>query len=245
MKVTLYHKLLTQQDIRYTYFVTPLYAMYALPNKTQHKLIVKVRGGISQKLDNLTSPTASTSNNQNSSSSFKTGFLASLGSKHPIVDEAGFNAELNHLPQPIFHSITEKNGSKNKSTSSQQKLQNKQQYITPEHYEMIKFVQHTWKGVERDYKKSANNYINNLDLNNDSSTIDHHHVNPKPTKHVGAKKKLSTSSTPLLLTGSYHHTSSSMKQTGTNNTNDSFQPFDLETFWGNRILKRLIEDDRN
>lgn len=184
--------------------------MYALPNKTQHKLIVKVRGGISQKLDNLTS-------------------LA----KH--IDEAGFNAELNHLPQPIFHSIPEKNGNKSKSSSHYQRAQ--KQYITPEHNEMIKYVQQSWKGVERDYKKSVNNFINNLDLNGSS---DHHSPTHMKQKQVNAKKKTATTSTPLLLSGSYHHTSvakdsSSIRQ-------DSFQPFDLEAFWGNRILKRLTEE---
>lgn len=217
--------------------------MYALPNKTQHKLIAKVRGGISQKLDNLTSPTSSSSNNQNNSSPIRSGSLSTLGSKQHIFDEAGFNAELNHLPQPIFHSSQDnKNGNKSKSSSFNQRSQQKQHYITPEHNEMIKFVQQAWKGVEGDYKKSVNNFLNNLDLNSDSSTNDRHVTNRHKAKHTNAKKKSATTSTPLLLTGSYHHTSSTLKHSNSNPMKDSFQPFDLETFWGNRILKRLTED---
>lgn len=231
--------------------------MYALPNKTQHKLIVKVRGGISQKLDNLTSSASSTNHNSDnhttssssltttataatssssSSSPFKSvpSIKESAFSKH--VDETGFNAELNYLPQPIFHSIPEKHGHKSKSFSHQQRAQ-KQQFITPEHGEMIKYVQQSWKGVERDYKKSVNNFINNLDLN---SYSDHHSPTHMRQKQSNSKKKTATTSTPLLLSGSYHHTSTT-KDSNTSRQ-DSFQPFDLEAFWGNRILKRLIEE---
>jgi len=201
--------------------------MYALPNKTQHKLIVKVRGGISQKLDTLSSTPVTLSSNHTSSSANKSSSLSTLGSQHKIIDEAGFGDSIGHLPKPVFNSIQEKHGSKAKSSSKSQQ----RQHITPEHNEMIKFVQSTWKGVERDYKKSVNKYINNLDLNND-----HHKA-----KHAATKKKSVTSSTPLLLTGSYHHTSTSDDSTRSS-AQDSFQPFDLEAFWGNRILKRLTED---
>lgn len=153
-----------------------------------------------------------------------------------------FNTELNQLPLPVFRSI-EPNGSKQKSssTSSSQLHHHHQrtpkQYITPEHNEMIKYVQQSWKGVERDYKKSVNKYINNLDLNGSS---DHLSASLHLKQKSQAKKKTATTSTPLLLSGSYHHTS------GTNDSSsarkDSFQPFDLETFWGNRILKRLTEE---
>lgn len=162
--------------------------MYALPNKTQHKLIVKVRGesSWSQKLDNFTSSPSSTP--------FDT------------------KANLDHIPQPVFHPINQHGG---KQRSMSQRAQ-KQQYITPEHNEMIKYFQQSWKGVERDYKKSVNNIINNLDINQ--------------------KKKTGSISTPLLLTGSYHHTSSF------SSNRDSFQPFDLEAFWGNRIFRRLTEE---
>lgn len=202
--------------------------MYALPNKTQHKLLVKVRGGISQKLDNSTQASSSVS------SPFKSvpiSFKESSLSKQ--IDEVGFNAELSHLPQPIFHSISEKNGCKSRSSSHFQRAQKKN--ITPEHSEMIKFVQNNWKGVERDYKKSVNNYISNIDLNNSS---DNHHMKQKS---ANLKKKTATTSSPLLLTGSYHHTSVTKDSSGAGRQ-DSFQPFDLEAFWGNRILKRLTEE---
>lgn len=223
--------------------------MYALPNKTQHKLIVKVRGGISQKIDNFTSNSSNQNNkspfsslaenntSKSDSSPFKSvpiNFKESALLKQ--IDEAGFNAELSHLPQPIFHSITDKHGSKSKSASQQQRAQKK--YITPEHNEMIKFVQQTWKGVERDYKKSVNNYINTIDLN---SSSDHSSPAHMKQKHANVKKKTATTSTPLLLSGSYHHTSVTRDSSSSRKV-DSFQPFDLEAFWGNRILKRLTEE---
>lgn len=244
--------------------------MYALPNKTQHKLIVKVRGGISQKLDNLTSsqnsssPSSSSSSKsqasvlttaaaleaatstitkgQNSNSNlssplttpFKTTHLTKeFNTKANNLDSDHF--DLSCLPQPVFHSLNQ-HGNKHRSMS--QRAQ-KQQYITPEHNEMIKYFQQSWKGVERDYKKSVNNFINNLDIN----SSDH----PQPTsshlkqKPVHAKKKTATTSTPLLLTGSYHHASTSAKDSASNRQ-DSFQPFDLEAFWGNRMFKRLTEE---
>lgn len=205
--------------------------MYALPNKTQHKLIVKVRGGISQKLDNSASTTASSSPFRSVPINFKESALSKQ------IDEVGFNAELSHLPQPIFHSVSEKNGNKSRASSQFQRIQKKN--ITPEHSEMIKFVQTNWKGVERDYKKSVNNYISNIDLNN-SSDNNHSAVHMK-SKHAGQKKKTATTSTPLLLSGSYHHTSVTKDSSGLGRQ-DSFQPFDLEAFWGNRILKRLTEE---
>lgn len=230
--------------------------MYALPNKTQHKLIVKVRGGISQKLDNFTS-TSSSNNSSNSksgsiSSAVRNKTFSSPSSSSPFlsdpsnsndsalskhIDEVGFGAELNNLPQPIFHSTNEKNG--NKSKSSTQFNRASKQFITPEHNEMIKFVQQSWKGVERDYKKSVNNYINNVDLNNSSDHISSHNLKQKQSM---VKKKTATTSTPLLLSGSYHHTSATKDAASNGGRQDSFQPFDLETFWGNRILKRLTED---
>jgi hypothetical protein len=224
--------------------------MYALPNKTQHKLIVKVRGGISQKLDNFTS--ASGNNKSSISSVVRNKDFSSLSSSSPLesgpinlnelvlskhIDEAGFEAELNNLPQPIFHSTNERAG--NKSKSSSQSSRAAKQYITPEHNEMIKFVQQSWKGVERDYKKSVNNYINNVDLNNSS---DHPSSHNQKQKQNLVKKKTATTSTPLLLSGSYHHTSVTKDTSSNCGRQDSFQPFDLETFWGNRILKRLTED---
>lgn len=206
--------------------------MYALPNKTQHKLIVQVRGGISQKLDNSASTSAAAT-----SSPFKSvpiNFKESALNKQ--IDEIGFNAELSHLPQPIFHSVLEKNGNKPRSSWQFQRAQKKN--ISPEHSEMIKFVQSNWKGVERDYKKSVNNYISNIDINNSS---DNNHSPHMKSKHAGQKKKTATTSTPLLLSGSYHHTSVA-KDSGGAGRQDSFQPFDLEGFWGNRILKRLTEE---
>lgn len=151
------------------------------------------------------------------------------------LGKLGFN-DINHLPQPIFnHSTTQKNGNKLKPSSHQQRAQ--KQYITPEHNEMIKYVQQTWKGVEEDYKKSANKFINNLDLNN---SLDHHNTAHMKQKQGNTKKKTATTSTPLLLSGSYHHTSTT--KDSSNSRQDSFQPFDLEAFWGNRILKRLTEE---
>lgn len=214
------------------HIVSHLNEMYALPNKTQHKLIVKVRGGISQKLDNSVSTTASSSPFKSVPISFKESAL----SKH--IDEIGFNAELSHLPQPIFHSVVEKNGNKSRSSLHFQRAHKKN--ITPEHNEMIKFVQTNWKGVERDYKKSVNNYISNIDLNN-SSDNSHSSAHLKSKHAVGMKKKTATTSSPLLLSGSYHHTSVAKDSSGAGRQ-DSFQPFDLEAFWGNRILKRLTEE---
>uniref|UniRef100_A0A6G1SFY8 Protein FAM195A n=1 Tax=Aceria tosichella TaxID=561515 RepID=A0A6G1SFY8_9ACAR len=226
--------------------------MYALPNKTQHKLIVKVRGGISQKLDNFTS-TSSNSKSGSISSAVRNKNFSSPSSSSPFnsepinsnesalskhIDEVGFGAELNNLPQPIFYSTTEKNGNKSKS-STQFNRASKQQYITPEHNAMIKFVQQSWKGVERDYKKSVNNYINNVDLNNSS---DHLSSTNLKQKQSVVKKKTATTSTPLLLSGSYHHTSVAKDAANNGGRQDSFQPFDLDAFWGNRILKRLTED---
>lgn len=233
--------------------------MYALPNKTQHKLIVKVRGGISQKLDNFNSSSASSAatggNNNNSSnsksknthfsspsssldhsSSFKSTDPASSLSasffKEPAFDKlAGGYENDSNLPRPIFHSVSNQNGNKQKPTRTHK------QYITPEHNEMIRYVQQSWKGVERDYKKSVNNFINNIDLNGSSDSSSSH----LKQKNVNGKKKTATTSTPLLLTGSYHHTSSNTKDSS-NSRQDSFQPFDLETFWGNRILKRLTQE---
>lgn len=188
--------------------------MYALPNKTQHKLIVKVRGGITQKLDNLTSQTQQSANSSSFDSGRNKSSKSSFLKKSPTSSQSS-TFDQSSPPQPIFHPIHH-NGNKQRS-SNQQRAQ-KQQYITPEHNEMIKYVQQSWKGVERDYKNSVNNYINKIDLKQ---------------KQTNAKRKTATSSTPLLLSGSYHHTSG---------TKDSFQPFDLETFWGNRILKRLTEE---
>lgn len=225
--------------------------MYALPNKTQHKLIAKVRGGISQ-LDNITSNNSSNNNNSGSNSFGSSSFgTSNSSSSSPFksaqslkefafcknIDDAGFGAELGHLPQPIFHSIPDKNGNKSKSSSHHQRAQ--RQFITPEHNEMIKYVQQSWKGVERDYKKSVNNVINHIDIKNSS---DHHgtsHMKQK-NQQMNAKKKTITTSTPLLLSGSYHHTSTT--KDSSSSRQDSFQPFDLEAFWGNRILKRLTEE---
>lgn len=227
--------------------------MYALPNKTQHKLIVKVRGGISQKLDNFNSSSASssaTSGSSNNSKSKNSHFssLSSLSnpssfkSTDPATSSASFLKEPTfselagdyggdtNLPRPIFHSISNQNGNKQKSIRAHR------QYITPEHNEMIRYVQQSWKGVERDYKKSVNNYINNIDLNGSSDPSSSH----LKQKNVSGKKKTATTSTPLLLTGSYHHTSNT--KDSSNTRKDSFQPFDLETFWGNRILKRLTQE---
>lgn len=230
--------------------------MYALPNKTQHKLIVKVRGGISQKLDNFNSSSASSAatsggnNNKNKNAQFSsTPSSVSLTNNSPFkskesspsssasfIKEPPFNKltgeyeEDSSLPRPIFHSISQHHhGNKQKSARAHK------QYITPEHNEMIKYVQQSWKGVERDYKKSVNNFINNLDLNGSSSHL-------SKQKNVSGKKKTATTSTPLLLSGSYHHTSSSTKDSS-NSRQDSFQPFDLEAFWGNRILKRLTQEE--
>lgn len=221
--------------------------MYALPNKTQQKLIAKVRGGISQKLDNFSSSPTSSSigigsiGGLASASGFASPLSASSSFK-PVpnreldlgrhLDEAGFNEKTNHLPQPVFHSINQ-HGGKPKSSSQHQKAQ--KHYITPEHNEMIKYVQQSWKGVERDYKKSVNNYINKLDFNGSSSSQSHiKQIQPQ------ANKKTATTSSPLLLSGSYHHSSGSKDSSSTRQ--DSFQPFDLETFWGDRILKRLTEE---
>lgn len=176
--------------------------MYALPNKTQHKIIVKVRGGDKESILN----------------------------RH--IDDTGFSAELSNLPQPIFHSITN-HGNKQKP-SSLQKAALRQQYISPQHNEMIRYVQKSWKGVERDYKKSVNNFINNIDLNNSST-------DPISSSQKQKKKPTASSSTPLLLTGPYHHTASAQRSSNPSRQ-DSFKPFDLETFWGNRILKRLTEE---
>lgn len=210
---------------------------------------MKVRGGISQKLDNFTS-TNSSNSGSNTSSSNKTSSLGSFSSSasaSPFVS-AGFgeqfndsklDAQINQAPQPVFHSISGQHGNKHKSSSANGKAQ-KQQYITPEHNEMIKYVQQSWKGVERDYKKSVNNYINNIDINS-SDHISSGGMKQKQ-QQVSAKKKTATTSTPLLLSGSYHHTSGSSKDSSTSNRQDAFRPFDLETFWGNRILKRLTEE---
>lgn len=222
--------------------------MYALPNKTQHKLIVKVRGGISQKLDNFNSSSASSAAiGGNNISNFASTSTISSATSSPLkptssatfVKEPAFNKltgeyenEINNLPQPVFHSINQYNHGNNKQKS----LRVHRQYITPEHNEMIRYVQTSWKGVERDYKKSVNDFINNLDLNGSSDSSSH-----LKQKHVNAKKKTATTSTPLLLSGSYHHTSSNTKDSS-NSRQDSFQPFDLEAFWGNRILKRLTEE---
>lgn len=237
--------------------------MYALPNKTQQKLIVKVRGGISQKLDNFSSTSASavaTSSSSNTKSSTTlnssctpTNLPTKLGnndkiigkstglSRH-IINEAAFDAEFSHLPQPVFQTLNQHGNSKHKSHSSHNGHQRAQkQNISPEHNEMIKYVQQSWKGVERDYKKSVNNFINNTDINNSSST-DHLSASPhlKQKNQVSAMKKTATTSTPLLLSGSYLHTSVSKDPSGSRQ--DSFRPFDLEAFWGNRILKRLTEE---
>ena len=223
--------------------------MYALPNKTQHKLIVKVRGGISQKLDNFSSPSASAAATGGSNSNHLTNSSASLSSLTPsfkqqssksLRRESASNgdsaaeciADLSNLLQPVFHTV-------NQQGSKQRYQYARKQYITPEHNEMIKYVQQSWKGVERDYKKSVNNVINNLDLNGSSETSSNHSFGKQ--KHLNAKKKTLIASTPLLLSGSYHHTSAGTKD-ASSNRQDSFQPFDLEAFWGNRILKRLTEE---
>lgn len=153
------------------------------------------------------------------------------------LDDAGFDAELSHMPQPVFHSISQ-TGNKQRSPTQHHKIN--KQYITPEHNEMIKYVQRSWKGVERDYKKSVNNLINNIDLNS-SSCSPMGQQNRVGAVSGSAKKKTATTSKPLLLSGSYHHTSILTKE-GVDCKQDSFRPFDLEAFWGNRILKRLTAD---
>lgn len=152
------------------------------------------------------------------------------------LDEAGFNAELNNpFPQPIFRSINNHGKESKKQASHQQKAQQKAQYITPEHSEMIKYVQQTWKGVEQDYKRTASSVINQIDINNSSSA----------NNQVDGKKPSTSTSTPLLLSGTYHHRTNSLLNNKTKDSNnarqDTFQPFDLEAFWGNRILKRLTD----
>lgn len=109
---------------------------------------------------------------------------------------------------------------------------------------MIKYVQQSWKGVERDYKKSVNTYINNIDINSSLKSPDTNNHNLSKQKQTGKKKSTlpATSSTPLLLTGSYHHHTTPSNDSAGNNRQDSFRPFDLEAFWGNRILKRLTQD---
>lgn len=154
------------------------------------------------------------------------------------LDEAGFNAELNHpSPQPIFHPIGNHGKESKKFASHQQKAQQKAQYITPQHNEMIKYVQESWKGVEQDYKKAANNVINQIDIKNPQN-------DSISKKHQADKKPSTSTSTPLLLTGIYHHRTKTTSLLNNNNPNktdstSTFQPFDLEAFWGNRILKRL------
>lgn len=172
---------------------------------------------IRQSIGNLSSGgnSNSTSNNISKNSTIT---VSSTLNKAPLetVNEPGSgHSGIDCLPQPVFHSVEHRGSRNNRTTSGHNRAQ--KQYITPEHHEMIKYVQQSWKGVERDYKKSVNNYINTIDL--------------KQTSTV--KNKTATSSTPLLMPGSYHHTS---------DNKDSFQPFDLETFWGNRILKSLTED---
>lgn len=213
--------------------------MYALPNKTQHKLIVKVRGGISQspaiaavQNTSISSPLSSVSPASSSTpSSSRTSSLI-RDAAHKFGQLAGPDCE-NRLPQPIFHSLNQ-NGGKNKPLPHHNK--GSKHFITPEHNEMIKYVQQSWKGVERDYKKSVNGVINNLNIESSSDQ-----ASMSRNKNANAKKKTATASAPLLLSGSYHNTST----TSTNDTasrQDSFRPFDLEAFWGNRILKRLTED---
>lgn len=128
-----------------------------------------------------------------------------LFSRH--LEEAGFKA--NQSAQPVFRTVNTNNHGK-------QKAQPKQ-YITPEHNEMIRYVQQSWRGVERDYKKS--NIVNNIDFEDNKGST--------KTKGNG----------PLLLTGAYHHTSAVKTD-----PKETFQPFDLEAFWGDRILKRLIQE---
>lgn len=124
------------------------------------------------------------------------------------LDETGFNA---NSAQPIFRSI--------KKVNSHQQRAQKEQHISPQHSEMIRYVQEKWKGVEQDYKKS--DLINNIDISNRSTNT--------------------STSTPLLLTSTYHHTTNKSLKKDTNRQ-DSFKPFDLEAFWGNRILKRLTDE---
>lgn len=203
--------------------------MYALPNKTQHKILVKVRGGISQKVDNLNSAQNSqASNNHLLNNKSISSVAETIFNRH--IDDTGFSAELNNSPQPIFHSISHGHRQRN---SFQQKAQ--KQYISPEHNEMIRYVQQSWKGVERDYKKSVNNFINNIDLNDSSS-------DPISSTRKQSNKKKTANSSPLLLSGSYHHISTVQKNSTTSGRQDSFKPFDLEAFWENRIFKRLTEE---
>lgn len=171
---------------------------------------------IRQSIGNLGSSSSSSNSNNNCSKDSTTPASTSAKTSLQVVSEAELGlTEIDCLPQPVFHSIENRGSKNNRSSSSYTRAQ--KQYITPEHHEMIKYVQQSWKGVERDYKKSVNNFINTIDL--------------KQTTTV--KNKTATTSTPLLMPGSYHHTS---------NNKDSFQPFDLEAFWGNRILKSLTED---
>lgn len=155
--------------------------MYALPNKTQHKLIVKVRGGISQKIDYFNNPTIG--NKKNTDDSFP--------SKQSLETSS---------PKPIFHTNTHPSNGKKSYNHRAHK-----QHISPDHHEMIKYVQQTWKGVEKNYEESS---------------------------ETNANKR----TTSLLLSGTYYHNSNST------NALPNFTPFDLETFWNNRIMKRLTEE---
>lgn len=121
------------------------------------------------------------------------------------------------LAQPVFRKPIKATGN-----AKQNKAQLSKQYITPEHNEMIRYVQQSWRGVERDYKKS--NVVNTIDLDATTKSI----TNSKAPVGKG----------PLLLTGAYHHTTSAK----TDLKDESFQPFDLEAFWGDRILKRLTQE---
>ena len=198
--------------------------MYALQNKTQNKLIAKVRGGISQKIDNLNINQISNSSTLGNNNS-KQSFTCNKNSLNGQLDDISAS-----LPKPVFHTSTHPSNGR-KSFIHRTHKQN----ITPDHHEMIKYVQQTWKTVEKNFERSSNHsdHINN----NSTHQMNNNSINNtnNSARNNNANKRTSS----LLLSGTYYHSSTTINP---NNALPNFIPFDLETFWGNRIMKRLTEE---
>lgn len=190
--------------------------MYALSNtKTQPKLLVKVRGGLSQKFE--------------SSNSNRPKFNKSDASNRCVQKTAdgvlsGFEACFDLLPQPIFKSS---NLNENEKFHPTQKASKKE--ASHKHDEMINYVRQSWKVVEHDYEKSVSGYAHpSLDTNRQTL----------PGKN---NRKAGSIASPLLLSGSYHHISG--KGASLSDHLEPFKPFDLYAFWENRVFKNLTQTD--
>jgi hypothetical protein len=90
-----------------------------------------------------------------------------------------------------------------------------QEAITPQHEEMIKYIHETWKCVKREYE-----------LTSSRGPVDPNTVPCATAATVAATK------VPKIC---YYNNKAGSA------TLPSFEPFDLETFWGQRLFQNITQ----